>query len=263
MGHDLVIRGGTVVDGTGSPGSPRRCRGRRRPHRRRSVAVDDERHARDRCRRSSRHPGLRRRAHASRRAVRVGPDRVVVVLARRHLRRHRQLRGDLRAGPSGDHTYLAEMMESVEDIPARSILDGLPWDWETYGEYLSWLERTPKGVNVGGMVGHARAPVLRDGRAKPRRRGGAGRRRARAHDDAARRGADRRRARILDVADAAPPRPRRALRARHVRGGRRAPRVRRGARATRPRRHRGLTEVRRRRTGRTTRRRRARAGWRP
>jgi len=55
---------------------------------------------------------------------------------------------------SQDHTYLAEMMESVEDIPARSILEGLPWNWETYGEYLGWLESTPKGVNAGGMVGH-------------------------------------------------------------------------------------------------------------
>lgn len=53
-----------------------------------------------------------------------------------------------------DHTYLAEMMESVEDIPAESILEGLPWDWETHGEYLGWLDRTPKGVNAGGMVGH-------------------------------------------------------------------------------------------------------------
>jgi N-acyl-D-aspartate/D-glutamate deacylase len=50
--------------------------------------------------------------------------------------------------------YLAEMMESVEDIPARSILDGLPWTWETYGEYLDALDRLPKGINVGGMVGH-------------------------------------------------------------------------------------------------------------
>lgn len=55
----------------------------------------------------------------------------------------------------GDAAYLASMMESVEDIPARSILDGLPWDWETYGQYLDWLERTPTGVNVGGMVGHS------------------------------------------------------------------------------------------------------------
>jgi N-acyl-D-aspartate/D-glutamate deacylase len=53
-----------------------------------------------------------------------------------------------------DHTYLAEMMESVEDIPARSILEGLPWNWETYGEYLDWLDGAPKGVNAGGMVGH-------------------------------------------------------------------------------------------------------------
>ena len=53
-----------------------------------------------------------------------------------------------------DIEYLAEMMESVEDIPARSILDGLPWSWQTYGEYLDALERMPKGVNMGGMVGH-------------------------------------------------------------------------------------------------------------
>jgi N-acyl-D-aspartate/D-glutamate deacylase len=53
-----------------------------------------------------------------------------------------------------DREYLAEMMESVEDIPKRSILDGLPWSWETYGEYLDALEAMPKGINVGGMVGH-------------------------------------------------------------------------------------------------------------
>jgi N-acyl-D-aspartate/D-glutamate deacylase len=53
-----------------------------------------------------------------------------------------------------DRTYLAELMESVEDIPAGSILDGLSWRWETYGEYLAELDRLPKGINVGGMVGH-------------------------------------------------------------------------------------------------------------
>ena len=53
-----------------------------------------------------------------------------------------------------DRGYLAEMMESVEDIPADSIMSGLPWDWETYGEYLETIDRLPKGVNVGGMVGH-------------------------------------------------------------------------------------------------------------
>jgi len=55
----------------------------------------------------------------------------------------------------GGREFLAEMMESVEDIPQRAILEGLPWDWSTYGEYLDWVDRTDKGINVGGMVGHS------------------------------------------------------------------------------------------------------------
>ncbi|MDA3041057.1 MAG: amidohydrolase family protein [Actinomycetota bacterium] len=55
----------------------------------------------------------------------------------------------------GGADFLAEMMESVEDIPRRAILEGLPWDWTTYGEYLNWIDRTAKGINVGGMVGHS------------------------------------------------------------------------------------------------------------
>ena len=54
----------------------------------------------------------------------------------------------------GGREFLAEMMESVEDIPRDAILDGLPWDWSTYGEYLAWIDRIDKGLNVGGMVGH-------------------------------------------------------------------------------------------------------------
>ena len=68
-----------------------------------------------------------------------------------------------------DREFLAEMMESVEDIPARSILDGIPWSWETYGEYLDALDRLPKGINVGGMVGPLRGPVPRDGGPQPHR----------------------------------------------------------------------------------------------
>ncbi len=55
---------------------------------------------------------------------------------------------------SDDIEYLAEVMESVEDIPKDSIMEGLPWDWRSYGEYLSFLDGLPKGLNVGGMVGH-------------------------------------------------------------------------------------------------------------
>jgi N-acyl-D-amino-acid deacylase len=53
-----------------------------------------------------------------------------------------------------DREYLAELMESVEDIPRDAIMSGLPWDWVTYGEYLASVDRMPKGPNVGGMVGH-------------------------------------------------------------------------------------------------------------
>ncbi len=54
----------------------------------------------------------------------------------------------------GQKEILAEMMESVEDIPRDAILNGLPWDWRSYGDYLEWLDRTDKGINVGGLVGH-------------------------------------------------------------------------------------------------------------
>lgn len=54
-----------------------------------------------------------------------------------------------------DRSTLAEMMESVEDIPRDAILEALPWDWETYGEYYESIDRLPKGLNTGGMVGHS------------------------------------------------------------------------------------------------------------
>jgi N-acyl-D-amino-acid deacylase len=53
-----------------------------------------------------------------------------------------------------DRESLAELMESVEDIPRAAIMSGLPWDWVTFGEYLATIARLPKGLNVGGMVGH-------------------------------------------------------------------------------------------------------------
>lgn len=53
-----------------------------------------------------------------------------------------------------DREYLAHLMESVEDIPAATIMAGMPWQWETYGEYLRALDVRPKGMNVGGLVGH-------------------------------------------------------------------------------------------------------------
>ncbi len=53
-----------------------------------------------------------------------------------------------------DRSLLAEMMETVEDIPRQAILEGLPWDWEDYGEYLDSIEKRRPAINVAGLVGH-------------------------------------------------------------------------------------------------------------
>lgn len=54
----------------------------------------------------------------------------------------------------GDNEFLAGMMETVEDIPKDAILTGLPWNWESYGEYLDAIAELNPAINVVGMVGH-------------------------------------------------------------------------------------------------------------
>ena len=53
-----------------------------------------------------------------------------------------------------DRDFLAGMMETVEDIPKNAILTGLPWDWVSYGEYLNSIEKLNPAINITGMVGH-------------------------------------------------------------------------------------------------------------
>ena len=48
-------------------------------------------------------------------------------------------------GPK-NRRYLAELMESVEDISADAIMDGLPWDWNSYGEYLDSIQAPKSGI---------------------------------------------------------------------------------------------------------------------
>jgi N-acyl-D-aspartate/D-glutamate deacylase len=153
MAHDLVIRGGTVVDGTGSQA------------READVAVDG-----DRVVAVGKIDGKgRREINAKGRFVTPGFVDI-------HTHLDAQIAWDpiassscyhgvtsVVAGNCGvtfapcrpeDRGYLAELMESVEDIPAASIREGLPWTWETYGQYLQAVDGMAKGVNVGGMVGH-------------------------------------------------------------------------------------------------------------
>jgi N-acyl-D-aspartate/D-glutamate deacylase len=151
---DLLVRGGTVVDGTGAPAG------------RADVAVVGDR------------------------IVEVGPDlegtagRVIDAEGRivtpgfvdGHTHLDAQFGWDRQGTSScwhgvtsvvigncgvtfapvrpGDGPWMAELMESVEDIPADAISSALPFDWEGYGGYLDWLERSPLGLNVAGLVGH-------------------------------------------------------------------------------------------------------------
>ena len=55
---------------------------------------------------------------------------------------------------ASDREFLAGMMETVEDIPKQAILHGLPWNWESYGGYLDALDGLGPSINICGLVGH-------------------------------------------------------------------------------------------------------------
>ncbi len=62
------------------------------------------------------------------------------------------------------HNFLIELMEGVEDIPGVALHEGIDWTWETFPEYLDVLEAKPRAIDVGTHVPHApiRAYVLGD-----------------------------------------------------------------------------------------------------
>jgi N-acyl-D-aspartate/D-glutamate deacylase len=151
--HDLVIRNGTVVDGTGNTA------------RNADLAIDGERIT-----------AIGTVDDKGRREIDATGAFVTPGFVDIHTHLDAQLAWDPDATSScwhgvtsvvlgncgvafapvrkGEEQWLAGLMESVEDIPAASILEGLSWSWETYGEYLKWIDGLPKGVNVGGMIGH-------------------------------------------------------------------------------------------------------------
>jgi N-acyl-D-aspartate/D-glutamate deacylase len=153
MTHDLVIRGGTVVDGTGAP------------RREADVAVS-----------GGKVTEIGQVAGRGRREIDAAGRLVTPGFVDIHTHLDAQIAWDPIASSScyhgitsavlgncgvtfapckpEDRDYLANLMESVEDIPADSIRQGVPFNWETYGEYLQAIDGMDKGINVGGMVGH-------------------------------------------------------------------------------------------------------------
>ena len=151
--HDLVIRGGTVVDGTGN--APYRA----------DVAIDG---------------GLitavgtdiakgQKEIDASGRIVTPGFVDV-------HTHYDGQATWDAEMAPSSwhgvttvvmgncgvgfapakpdRHQWLIGLMEGVEDIPGTALAEGMTWDWETFPEYMDALERLPRTIDVATHVPH-------------------------------------------------------------------------------------------------------------
>ena len=153
MAHDLVIRGGHLVDGTGQ--EPTRG----------DLAIDD-----------GRITALGTVEESGTREIDAEGHMVTPGFVDLHTHLDAQIGWDPDLTPvswhgvtsvlmgncgvtfapckESDRDLLAGMMETVEDIPKDAILGGLPWDWEEYGGYLDAIDRLQPGLNVAGMVGH-------------------------------------------------------------------------------------------------------------
>jgi len=154
MAHDLIIRNGTIVDGTGSQSY------------RADVAIDGDRITAI---------GDLSAAQAIREIDASG-----LIVSPGFIDLHTHLDAQVAWDPmmtssswhgvttvligncgvtfapvAPDHrVFLAEMMESVEDVPREAILGGLSWDWSTYPEYLDAVQAMRPALNIVGLVGH-------------------------------------------------------------------------------------------------------------
>jgi len=63
-----------------------------------------------------------------------------------------------------DHDVLVDVMAGVEDIPGVVMTDGLPWNWETFPEYLDALESGKRDIDVAAYLPHSPLRVYVMGR---------------------------------------------------------------------------------------------------
>jgi N-acyl-D-amino-acid deacylase len=54
-----------------------------------------------------------------------------------------------------DKNLVMRSLERAEDISRDAMLAGITWQWETFPEYLDAVERVPKGINYAGYLGHS------------------------------------------------------------------------------------------------------------
>ena len=151
---DTVIRGGTIVDGSGAP----RCTG--------DVGITDGRIAE-----------VGGKLGAGRREVDATGAIVTPGWVDVHTHYDGQVTWDPYLSPSTDHgvtsvvmgncgvgfapvrpdkhDWLISVMEGVEDIPGTVLAEGIQWDWESFPEYLDALERKPRALDVGAQIPHS------------------------------------------------------------------------------------------------------------
>ena len=151
--HDLVVRGGTVVDGTGAPS------------RTADVAITD-----GVITEVGRVTGEARQVVDADGAL-VTPGFVDV-----HTHYDGQATWDDQLSPScwhgvttvvmgncgvgfapvapDRHEWLIGLMEGVEDIPGAALSVGITWGWESFEEYLDALDGTPRTMDIGTQVPH-------------------------------------------------------------------------------------------------------------
>ncbi len=137
MSHDLVIRGGDVHDGTGSPPA----------HADVAVEIDAAGQAVT--------PGfVDLHTHLD---AQIGWDPLMTPITWHGVTTALLGNCGVTFAPcrADDRGTLAEWMESVEDIPRDAILGGLPWSWEGYSGYLDALEEMKPAINATGLVGHS------------------------------------------------------------------------------------------------------------
>ena len=56
---------------------------------------------------------------------------------------------------SEDHELLIELMEGVEDIPGVALHEGLSWDWESFEDYMDHLSARQFDMDIGAQLPHA------------------------------------------------------------------------------------------------------------